>query len=104
VHALTAAPDLLFEATEDRLHQDYRAGGMPASAALVARLREAGVPAVISGAGPSVLAFGVEGWTPPDPGPDWSVLVMSVDGSGATVGSGTLGHAERDPVAAGRKS
>ena len=30
---------------------------MPATGALVARLREAGIPAVVSGAGPSVLAL-----------------------------------------------
>ena len=31
---------------------------MPESLALVRRLRAAGVPAVVSGAGPTVLAFG----------------------------------------------
>ncbi|MFI0367584.1 homoserine kinase [Actinomadura sp. 1N219] len=49
--------DVLLDATEDRLHQTYRAPAMPESAALVGRLRAAGVPAVISGAGPTVLAF-----------------------------------------------
>jgi hypothetical protein len=49
---------VLLDATEDRLHQSYRAPAMPESAALVDRLRKAGVPAVISGAGPTVLAFG----------------------------------------------
>ncbi|MFE9106029.1 homoserine kinase [Actinomadura geliboluensis] len=59
VAALTAgmAEDVLLDATEDRLHQDYRAPAMPESAALVKTLRDAGVPAVISGAGPTVLAF-----------------------------------------------
>jgi homoserine kinase len=57
VHALTREPTLLFEATEDRLHQGYRAPGMPATAALVAEIRKAGIPAVVSGAGPTVLAL-----------------------------------------------
>ncbi len=60
VHALTADPTLLFDATQDRLHQSYRAPGHPASAALLADLRSAGVAAVISGAGPSVLALATE--------------------------------------------
>ncbi|WP_372502889.1 homoserine kinase [Hamadaea flava] len=57
VHALTADPALLYAATEDRLHQAYRAGGMPGTADVVRRLREAGVAAVVSGAGPTVLAL-----------------------------------------------
>jgi homoserine kinase len=57
VHALTAAPELLLTATEDRLHQRYREPAMPASLALVGSLRAAGVPAVLSGAGPTVLAL-----------------------------------------------
>ena len=57
VAALTSAPGALLEATRDWLHQPYRAGVMPVTADLVRRLREAGVPAVVSGAGPSVLAF-----------------------------------------------
>jgi homoserine kinase len=57
VHALTTRPDLLLSATDDRLHQPYRVPAMPASYALLTDLREAGVPAVISGAGPTVLAL-----------------------------------------------
>ncbi|BCJ29776.1 homoserine kinase [Actinocatenispora sera] len=57
VHALTVAPELLLAATEDRLHQRYREPAMPASLALVDSLRTAGVPAVLSGAGPTVLAL-----------------------------------------------
>jgi homoserine kinase len=57
VAALTAHPDALLDASEDRLHQDYRAPAMPATHALVGLLRAAGVAAVVSGAGPSVLAF-----------------------------------------------
>ncbi len=56
-HALTTRPDLLFVATEDFLHQSYRAEAMPESYALVQKLRGAGVAAFISGAGPTVLAL-----------------------------------------------
>jgi homoserine kinase len=103
-HALTRAPELLFPATEDRLHQPYRASGAPASAALVARLRADGVAAVVSGAGPTVLAFVTDGWTSPQV-PGWEVWPLDIDTRGATVTigtrSGTVEHAERDPVAAG---
>jgi len=57
--ALTRDPSVLFDATEDYLHQRYRAAAMPATAGLLARLRRAGVAAVMSGAGPSVLALGL---------------------------------------------
>lgn len=57
VEAMTRRPDLLLVATQDWLHQPYRAPAMPRSAALVEKLREAGVAAVISGAGPTVLAL-----------------------------------------------
>ena len=57
VHALTARPDLLFAATEDHLHQEYRREGMPRSVDLVKKLRGAGVAAMISGAGPTVLVL-----------------------------------------------
>lgn len=55
VHALTSRPDLLFPATEDLIHQNYRASAMPQSIDLVKKLRAAGVAAFISGAGPTVL-------------------------------------------------
>lgn len=61
VHALTRAPELLFEATADWLHQSYRAASMPASAELLESLRSKGIPAVISGAGPTVLVLGDDG-------------------------------------------
>lgn len=57
VAALTGAPEHLVAATDDRLHQQYRAPAMPASAALVAALRGDALPAVISGAGPTVLVL-----------------------------------------------
>lgn len=58
VHALSSAPELLFEATADWLHQAYRADVMPQSSAALHALRERGIPAVISGAGPTVLVLG----------------------------------------------
>jgi homoserine kinase len=60
VHAMTVDPTRLMSATEDRLHQQARASVYPESVAMVARLRAAGIPAVISGAGPTVLAFAGE--------------------------------------------
>jgi homoserine kinase len=85
VAALTRRPDLLLAATEDRLHQPYRAPAMPASAALMERLRATGVAAFVSGAGPSVLAL------LPDERPDllaladpgWSVTRLPLDLAGA---------------------
>jgi homoserine kinase len=61
VHALTAAPHLLLAATEDRLHQPYRRAAYPATGRLVDALRAAGVPAAVSGAGPTVLALPANG-------------------------------------------
>jgi len=57
VVALTERPDLLLAATEDVLHQPQRAASMPASAEFLQFLRRNGVAAVLSGAGPSVLAL-----------------------------------------------
>ncbi|MFC0673428.1 homoserine kinase [Brachybacterium hainanense] len=57
VHALAADPSLLLPATEDRLHQEQRAPGMPQSVELMRVLRAEGFPAVISGAGPTVLVL-----------------------------------------------
>jgi homoserine kinase len=101
VHALTSAPDLLLPATEDRLHQDYRAPGAPATAALVTKFRAAGIPAVVSGAGPSVLAFAGTAEIPAIAG--WRQLDVGIDARGAVVEVDSQ-HAERGPVAAGRAS
>lgn len=86
VAALTRRPDLLMIATQDRLHQAYRAPAMARSAALVDRLRSADVPAVISGAGPTVLALSAAGDTERILGlaPRWfsaSALAVDVDGA-----------------------
>jgi homoserine kinase len=60
VVALTQRPDLLMAATEDVMHQPQRAAAMPASAEYLAMLRRSGVAAVLSGAGPAVIAFSTE--------------------------------------------
>lgn len=57
VAALGGQPAQLLRATEDFLHQQQREPAMPESLALVGALRDVGIPAVVSGAGPSVLAF-----------------------------------------------
>ncbi len=57
VVALTERPDLLMAATEDVLHQPQRAPAMPASAEYLRLLRRCNVPAVLSGAGPAVIAL-----------------------------------------------
>ncbi|MFJ5541574.1 homoserine kinase [Micromonospora chalcea] len=89
VHALTTDPALLLPATVDRLHQEQRAPGMPATAALVGALRAADVAAVVSGAGPTVLALsqvpvGFEAGT------DWRRWELPIDVSGARVIRGRL--------------
>jgi homoserine kinase len=57
VAALAGQPEQLHRATRDYLHQQYRRPAMPDSLALVDALRSDGVAAVVSGAGPTVLAF-----------------------------------------------
>ena len=95
VAALTQSPELLFEATEDRLHQDYRASAMPETSAVIGALRRAGFAAVVSGAGPSILVLCS------DPSErlratevarsaytsSWTELMLTVDIKGATVGA-----------------
>ena len=88
VAALAGRPEHLWLATRDYLHQDYRRPAMPESLGLVDRLRGDGIAAVVSGAGPAVLAFsdGVDG-----PGTeqllgrapqDWQALALAVDRDG----------------------
>ncbi len=93
IAALTQSPELLLAATEDKLHQDYRAQAMPQTNALVRALRDAGFAAVVSGAGPSVLVL-ADG-----PGQrlaaaelaqahadsPWEPLMLAVDFKGGTV-------------------
>ncbi|MBO0892365.1 MAG: homoserine kinase [Acidothermales bacterium] len=89
--AVTGRPDLLLAATEDRLHQDYRRPAMPETSALVERLRAAGHPAAVSGAGPAVLVLGTAGElraaaaTAVGMFPAWQALQLSIDLAGAAL-------------------
>ncbi|WP_458109152.1 homoserine kinase [Arthrobacter sp. R3-55] len=98
IHALTAQPGFLLPATEDYLHQSYRAQAMRPSADLIATLRSAGHAAVVSGAGPTVMVLAngvneaaivedfIESYTKantPDIG--WRVMTLAVDVQGARV-------------------
>ncbi len=89
VLAFTQRPELLLPATEDRLHQGYRRPAYPDSADLVDALRDRGVPAAISGAGPTVLALTSDGAIPA--GIDlhgFTVLPLEIDARGARVETG----------------
>jgi len=87
VAAMTGTPQALFDATEDRLHQSYRSSAMPEAYDLVKRLRGAGQPAVISGAGPTVLVLArgaAEAQAAAEQAPDgWEGRVLAVDLPGA---------------------
>lgn len=56
VEALRTGEHLL-PATDDRLHQPYRREVMPQTAELIDSLRRSGIPAALSGAGPTVFSF-----------------------------------------------
>ena len=82
----TSDSELLLTATEDRLHQSYRAPAYPASTELVATLRAHGVAAAISGAGPTVLALTTAGILPAEVGVmGFDVFELPVDLTGVQV-------------------
>ena len=93
IAALIQSPELLLAATEDKLHQNYRAQAMPETDRLIRVLRGAGHPAVVSGAGPSILVLASD----PSERADairlveesaetaWQALPLAVDLLGATV-------------------
>jgi homoserine kinase len=110
IAALTGAPQMLFDATEDFLHQPYRAAIMPETAALLAALRRAGAAAVVSGAGPTVLVLSLDGHSPSaeavdsiarETGIAWHVTPLHIDQQGAHVQQGGLGV--HPPVSARRE-
>jgi homoserine kinase len=93
IAALIQSPELLLAATEDKLHQRYRASAMPETDSLIRMLRAHGLAAVVSGAGPSLLVLAsdpaqrlraaeliAEHATTP-----WECLLLAVDFKGATV-------------------
>ena len=59
--ALASRPEFLMAATEDRLHQSYRAPALAATTEWITRLRDRGLAATVSGAGPTVLVLGTSG-------------------------------------------
>jgi homoserine kinase len=93
IAALMQSPELLLAATDDKLHQNYRAQAMPETDRLVRALRAEGFAAVLSGSGPSVLVL-ADG-----PGrrleaarlaasvtdTPWEALMLAVDVRGGTV-------------------
>lgn len=88
VAALSRQPELLFPATEDLLHQRYREPAMPDTLALVRSLRAERVPAVVSGAGPTVLAFADASTVEPllaRAPQGWEAISLAVDRAGAVV-------------------
>jgi len=93
IAALIQSPELLFEATEDRLHQNYRASAMKDTDALLQSLRAKGYAAVVSGAGPSVLVLcsdpsqrlAVADLVHAHKGGTWTPHMLTVDERGATV-------------------
>jgi homoserine kinase len=78
VAAVSRQPSRLFDATDDRLHQSYRARTMPESTHLLRELRAAGIAAAISGAGPTVLALTVDDTRLPEIPPGFTVRRLDV--------------------------
>ena len=99
IAALTGAPHLLLDATEDFLHQPYRAAIMPETAILLGALRRARAAAVVSGAGPTVLVLSFDRQWPSaeavdsiarETGIAWHVIPLHIDQQGAHVQQGGL--------------
>lgn len=89
VAALGGRVEQLHRATRDHLHQEHRRPAMPETLAMVDRLRDQGVAATVSGAGPTVLALvttqesvdavlaqAPEGWRAWSPGIDADGLLL----------------------------
>ncbi len=93
VAALIQSPELLLAATEDKLHQSYRASAMPETDRLITLLRDSGFAAVVSGAGPSILVLcsdpsqrlAAADLVAQKAETRWQPLMLAVDFKGATV-------------------
>ena len=93
---------LLFVATQDQLHQPYRAGLMPSSTKLLQLLRRQGYAAAVSGAGPCiiVLHYGDAENELRTLAKDyldsgrWRILSLDVDGKGVQVERDQEGNRE----------
>jgi homoserine kinase len=93
IAALIQSPELLLSATEDKLHQSYRASAMPDTDRLISLLREHGFAAVVSGAGPSILVLcsdpaqrlAAADLVSSHSTSTWRPLMLAVDFKGATV-------------------
>lgn len=90
VEALTTDPSLLQEALRDRLHQDARLELVPEMADQFDRIQALRrVPVCVSGAGPSLIAFPLDGAEiPPEalegPG-EWRAVPLAIRREGFTV-------------------
>jgi len=93
IAALIQSPELLLAATEDKLHQSYRASAMPETDTLIQLLRANDLAAVVSGAGPSILVLGSDpaqrliaaDLVASNSATPWQALMLAVDFKGATV-------------------
>jgi homoserine kinase len=93
IAALIQSPELLLAATEDKLHQSYRASAMPETDRLIQVLRAHGLAAVVSGAGPAILVLGsdpaqrleAQRLLAEESDAPWECLLLAVDFRGATV-------------------
>lgn len=82
VLALTSRPELLRDALQDRLHQRERLAIRPEAREVFGLVRDAGVPVVVAGAGPSLLAFETADHPVPDPGDGWRALRIAPRATG----------------------
>jgi homoserine kinase len=88
VVALTSEPGLLTQTLGDRLHQEARLKLVPSVKVVFDQLRAAEIPVCVSGAGPTLLAFELDGVPLPDPGDGWQVLRLDVAATGVEIAEG----------------